>query len=361
MNRFRPIWLTRGLVARSLLPVAWLFQLLVSLRRQCYRRGWCSVLPSAVPVIVVGNISVGGTGKSPLTQALVIQFQALGWRPGIVSRGYGGQPQSTPLAVCESSKASVVGDEPLMLARTTGVPVCVCTERAQAVAHLAQHSDVDLVFSDDGLQHYAMARQFEIAVVDAQRGLGNGWMLPAGPLREPVSRLRQVDWIAAQMPAELGRASIPLTSLSIEDVAGLQQIAHHAHNFFTSFRLRLIDVCNLQNFQTSALENFRQKRVHAIAGIAFPQRFFDSLEALGILVIAHPKPDHHFYSAADFNFSDDLPILVTSKDAVKITTLAMPLDRIFEVRVSVEFNTALRNAITQMSDQLRAVLAEPSH
>ncbi|MEO6698760.1 MAG: tetraacyldisaccharide 4'-kinase, partial [Paraperlucidibaca sp.] len=180
---------------RLLLPLSWLFSWLAARRRRAYASGKKLVWRAPVPVIVVGNISVGGTGKTPLTQALVAQLRANGWQPGIISRGYGGRC-AYPCLVSAHATAAEVGDEPLLLANACAVPVVVDPVRSRGVAHLlARHPECNVIISDDGLQHYALARDIEIAVIDGKRGLGSGWALPAGPLREPLSRLDEVDFV----------------------------------------------------------------------------------------------------------------------------------------------------------------------
>ena len=194
-------WREGGALATALRPLGALAGALVAARAALYRTGRLAVVPSPLPVVVIGNLSVGGTGKTPLTAHLVEQFRARGWRPGIVSRGHGGERHESPRHVRADDRASEVGDEPLMLHRASGVPVCVCVHRARAVAALAADTDCDLVLSDDGLQHLAMARDAEIVVVDGEAGFGNGRLLPAGPLREPVARLASVDLIAVRRSA----------------------------------------------------------------------------------------------------------------------------------------------------------------
>ena len=193
MSAIERAWREGGALATALRPLGALHGALGALRAAGYRRGRPRVLPSALPVLVVGNVSVGGTGKTPLTARLVAELRERGWRPGIVSRGYGGARHDRPRHVRADDAARDVGDEPLMLHRATGAPVCVCARRALAVAALARDTDCDVVLSDDGLQHLAMARDAEIVVVDAERGFGNGRLLPAGPLRERPARLLGAD------------------------------------------------------------------------------------------------------------------------------------------------------------------------
>jgi len=358
MNTLVRAWQSRGWLACVLWPVSLLLRLIVALRSWFlkYRRLQSTTEGDAVtvPVIVVGNISVGGTGKSPLTASLVEFFQAQGWRPGIVARGYGGSKIDTPQWVSPQSDPAHVGDEPVMLSSMTGVPVCVCRHRAQALATLAESGNVDIVFSDDGLQHYAMHRDVEIAVIDEHRGLGNGWLLPAGPLREPPSRLKTVDLIAVHrtvVPAD-ATAGAPIGVSLPENVSS------------GTFCLRQVEVRALSVLSNSTesipLQSFAQRRVHAVAGIGDPERFFRQLEQADISVIAHPFADHHAWSASDLSFNDELPILMTSKDAVKVRYLIEQTgsvnnaDLMFEVSVRAELDVQLTSAVASIEENLRA-------
>jgi len=349
MNSLDKAWQSRGWLACLLWPVSLLFRLLVALRRFFYSvRHWHAAKSAeefAVPVLIIGNISVGGTGKSPLTAALVSYFSSQGWRPGIVARGYGGSQIDTPQLVEASSDPSLVGDEPVMLAQLTGVPVCVCRYRNQAVSRLIEAGQVDIVFSDDGLQHYAMQRDIEIVVVDEHRGLGNEWLLPAGPLREPPSRLVSVDVIALHKTEATNSVSLP------ENVSS------------GTFSLAISGVQRLTHTDDSAahssLQNFAGQRVHAVAGIGNPDRFFRQLEAANIVVIPHPFPDHYVWSAEDLLFDDKLPVFMTSKDAVKVRLLqkqamGLAIDApLYEVLVEAEFGTELEAAFSAIEEHLR--------
>jgi tetraacyldisaccharide 4'-kinase len=276
-----------------------IFFLAASLRRVLYRRGWFRIERLPVPVIVVGNITVGGAGKTPLVLHIAQKLIECGRHPGIVSRGYGGGATAI-LEVHGDSDPAQVGDEPLLLKRRFEGPVFVGRRRAEAAkALLAAHPDCDVILLDDGLQHYALARDVEIAVLD-RRGIMNGWPLPAGPLREPVSRLAQADALVLN-----GHVGPPLRGLEV-------------------FRMRLdgsrfyrldepAQVC-----QASALAGLN---LHAVAGIGEPQRFFDQLMSMGLNCRLHPFPDHHRYTAGDLDFDGDA-ILTTEKDAVKFKGLA---------------------------------------
>jgi tetraacyldisaccharide 4'-kinase len=276
-----------------LAPLSLLYCLLAWLRRQGYRLGWLSSQGVAVPLVVVGNITVGGSGKSPLVIALVEWLRSRGFTPAVVSRGYGRSDESVLLRVETNSPASEVGDEPLLIAATTGVAVYVCADRVLAAA-AAVAAGADIIVSDDGLQHYRMQRTLELAVVDQARQQGNRLCLPAGPLREPVTRLTQVDAVVLQG----GGAAEP------------------------SFRLQVQPLYRLgQREERRSLQQFRGCRVHAVAAIGNPQRFFDQLVEGGIEVIPHPFPDHHQYNGTEFGAADGLPLLMTEKDAVKCAAL----------------------------------------
>jgi tetraacyldisaccharide 4'-kinase len=290
-------WRQRGVLAWMLLPVTFLFSCAVALRRAAYRLGWLSSVRLPVPVVVVGNLVAGGAGKTPLTLWLAQQLSALGRRPGIVSRGFGREGSAVIEVKVGAGGTPVAraGDEPLLLAQRAGCPVFVGSDRvAAARALLAAHPDCDLVLCDDGLQHYRLARDVEIAVID-RRGLMNGWMLPSGPLREPGRRLRTADALVLN-----AAEAVP-----VRDVPQFRMRLAGTH----FYRLdNPAAVCSVQ--QLAGLD------LHAIAGIAEPQRFFDHLAALGLPFTAHPFPDHHRYAAADFCFAADA-ILTTEKDALK--------------------------------------------
>lgn len=283
-----------------LAPAALAFRGVSAVRRSLYRRGWLRVARLPVPVVVVGNITVGGSGKTPLTIALAADLARRGWRPGLISRGYR-RRDAAPRAVHADDDPDDVGDEPLLLART-GLPVWVGADRgAAARGLLAAHPDCDSIIADDGLQHYALARDVEIAVLDAERGVGNGWPLPAGPLREPAARLAEVDAIV-----RLGAAAV---SRSGRDFA------------MTLAGERFVRVNAAATVVAEAAE-LRSGRVHAVAGIGNPARFFAQLASLGIAATCHPFPDHHRYTAADLALPDATAILMTEKDAVKCKPFA---------------------------------------
>ncbi len=304
------------LVTRLLAPLSILFAIVVFARRALYRMRLLPVSRIRVPVVVIGNITAGGSGKTPLVLWIVQHLQAAGLRPGIVSRGYGGRVAARRESACEVSIASdpaSVGDEPLLLARRAHCPVWVGVDRVGACrALLLQHPECDVLVLDDGLQHYALARDVEIAVVDP-RGFGNGFLFPAGPLREPVSRLREVDAVV------------------YNGGAGIAGPAGH------SMRLEGGELINLTNASRSVTAAaLGSKRVHAVAGIGDPARFFRHLESLGFEVVPHSFPDHHAYGASDFAFAESLPVVMTEKDAVKCLGFAQPHFWMLPVRAELD-------------------------
>lgn len=277
-------------------PLSLLFGVLSALRRLAYRIGVFNVWRAPIPVVVVGNITVGGTGKTPLTLWLAGYLRACGYRPGIVSRGYGGRVEGAR-AVAASDPAIEVGDEPLLLARRSACPVWIAKNRPSAARGLlAAHPECDVLICDDGLQHYALARDVEIAVIGS-KGFGNGLQLPAGPLREPLSRLHSVDMVVAN------------------DLSSARE--HYVMRLEGATFRNVLD-----SRQTASAAAFVGLMVHAVAGIGNPQRFFDSLERLGIPFTAHSFPDHHPYQAGDLQFDDAQAVLMTEKDAVKCVAFA---------------------------------------
>lgn len=292
---YRPVWWMTALLA---LPEG-LFALLAALRRLLYRCGLKSVTTLPVPVVIIGNINVGGVGKTPLTESLLRDFTALGVKVGVISRGYGGS-HTVPTLVSARTPASLVGDEPLLLA-ATGAPVAVGRNRiAAAQLLLQQYPDLALILSDDGLQHYALGRTLEIAVLDGERGLGNGHLLPAGPLREPAARLRSVDAIVVN-GGDASRLSLPPGVPCFR-----QTLAPGA--FYRA----------ANPADTRQAQDFAGEQVAALAGIGNPQRFFDTLQRLGVtLQRSIALPDHH--PLADTDLPQDVDaVIVTAKDAVKL-------------------------------------------
>lgn len=275
-------------------PLTLLFALLTALRRTLYQTGFLKSRQFQVPVVVVGNITVGGTGKTPLTLALIERLRAEGFTPGVVSRGYGGHAEY-PLLVNENVTARESGDEPMTLFQRTAVPLVVDPQRSRAVEHLLAHSTCDVVLCDDGLQHYALARDIEIAVVDGARGLGNGRLLPMGPLREKAPRLRHVQHVVINGDGFSWPEAVRM-QLAVQPWKNLRNEEH----------------------PLPAMGS----RIHAFAGIGNPQRFFAQLAAEGFDVVPHAFPDHHDYATRELDFHDGLPVVMTEKDAVKCLTVA---------------------------------------
>lgn len=298
------LWRQRGPLACLLFPVSLVFRALIALRRAAYRAGLMQSHGVSVPVVVVGNLTVGGSGKTPLVIHLASALRSRGRRPGIVSRGYRGENRSVT-EVTASSNPAEVGDEPILIARRAGCPVFVGRDRvAAAHALLAVHPECDVVLSDDGLQHYRLKRDLELAVFD-ERGVLNGWCLPAGPLREPLSRLAQVDALVLN-----GTAVSPAPTLGRPEF---------------SMRLEGKRLYRLGNPQfTCSVADLIGGKLHAVAGIGAPQRFFDMLRAMGLDVIEHAFPDHHEYFVDDLAFADGV-MLTTEKDAVKLVHLSLSL------------------------------------
>lgn len=311
-------WYRRTPLHLILFPLSLIFHALVSVRRTLYRVGILQSHKLSIPVIVVGNISVGGTGKTPLTLTLAQQLIARGWHPLIVSRGYGGSARQ-PQHVALSSDAQLVGDEPLLMARRELCPVWIGQNRASS-AQLAMlaHPRCDVILCDDGLQHYHLQRDVEIIVIDAQRGLGNGWMLPAGPLREPIARLQAVDAVVINgNHAPVGQYLMYLSGATFYNL--------------------------LDPKKTATPADFKSLNNHAVAGIGNPQRYFDHLQSLGIRFTPHDFPDHHAYLASDLSFANCDAILLTEKDAVKCAVFAD--NNYWVLRVDAHIDPALTDHI----------------
>jgi tetraacyldisaccharide 4'-kinase len=279
-------------------PLEWLYRAVVQRKRARFLAGEGSIYRPPVPVVVVGNITVGGTGKTPLILWLIEHCRSQGLRVGVVSRGYGAQPPQLPWRVQADQAASVAGDEPLLIVQRCDVPLMIDPDRSRAVAALLAAEPLDLILSDDGLQHYRLARDLELVVIDAARGLGNRHCLPAGPLREPVERLQSVDALLYN-----GASSDPQGGYA--------------------FTLQPRTLVNLRTGEQRPLSHFPpDQALHAVAGIGNPQRFFNTLEGLHWRPVAHAFADHAQFSAELLNFSPALPLLMTEKDAVKCRAFA---------------------------------------
>ncbi|HHJ34288.1 MAG TPA: tetraacyldisaccharide 4'-kinase [Gammaproteobacteria bacterium] len=305
-----------------LLPLSALYCLFGYLRRKLYSLNVIKSFRSDVPVIIVGNIVAGGSGKTPLLIALCEYARNRGLSPGVVSRGYGGRVDGLKQVVADDM-AELVGDEPLMIHRKIDVPVVVSADRVSAVNHLLENNGCDVVFSDDGLQHYRMMRDFEIAVVDTSRYFGNGFCLPAGPLREPVSRLNDVDLVIYNTGSDTTSESKVSESCS--------------------YSLRLSGISRLRDGEKASFSSFEQRTVHAVAGIGNPARFFNQLRQQGMNIIEHIFSDHHRYEQGDFSGWASGCIVMTEKDAVKCHSLVL-LDA-WVVAAKVELSAKLESEL----------------
>lgn len=292
-------WLKRiSFMSLILLPWSILFMAIVVMRKALYRAGIKKQMHFNVPVVVVGNFVVGGTGKTPLVLALVKLLVSKGYKPGIVSRGYGVDKLEQPIFVHSNNDPSEVGDEPVLLANRAQVPMVVCADRPLAVQHLLNNSDCDIVLSDDGMQHFPLGRDIEIVVVDGERKFGNGLCLPAGPLREPLMGLNRADWIVCN-------GKLLSRKLRLAKKLVLMTLVPQA----------IINVSDPT--KTLDPESMHDKKIHAVAGIGNPGRFFKELKALGFSIIEHPFPDHYRYKRQDLDFGEDELVVMTEKDAVK--------------------------------------------
>jgi tetraacyldisaccharide 4'-kinase len=305
-------WLVARWYERAPVPV-WLgalevlYKSALALRRRLYAWGFLRTRQVGVPVVIVGNLTVGGTGKTPLVAALAVALRERGWQPGILSRGYGAARHSASL-LPGAAAPEEYGDEPVWLSRSSGVPVAIGRRRFEA-AELLSHSGCDVIISDDGLQHWALARDIEILVIDGLRRFGNGRLLPAGPLREPASRAGRVD-LRVVNGGHAGAGEIAMTVRAARIV-------------------RVGDVAHALN-----LGDLRGQKVHAVAGIGNPERFFTMLEGSGLIVDRHAWPDHHRFTGEEVQFDDELLVLVTEKDAVKVARFAH--DRLYAVPIDVQ-------------------------
>lgn len=295
-----------GTVLRLL---AALFARLAVLRRALYRRGLLRADRVDCPVLVVGNLSLGGAGKTPLTLALVEGLRARGWRPGVISRGFGGDTKSATLLPTSPDPARF-GDEPCVLAERSGVPVAVARRRADAARLLRQRCDVNVLIADDALQHLALARDIEVLVIDGRRLFGNGRLLPAGPLREPPERALRCDFRVVNGDVLPTHSNVAGVAAAIKDAWPMA--------------LRIDRALRLDGKGERGLESLRGEAINAMAGIADPARFFAALAGKGLSASLHPFADHHPFIAEDFGFDDGRPLLMTEKDAVKCRAFCRP-------------------------------------
>lgn len=340
--QFPSWWRNRNLISWFFWPFSFIFGFIVAIRRQAYRWGIFKTYKSTLPIIVIGNISVGGTGKTPLVIALAEYLKQQHLRPAIISRGYKSQATEFPFLVTADTPVTLAGDEPLMMAQHTQCTVMIDPQRVRAVKALEASDEYDVIISDDGLQHYAMARDIEIIVVDGKRQFGNGFLMPAGMLREPISRINKVDIVVCNSETQTERQTLhqPLAALA------------KTNRYFNMF-LKPAQACSLSSDEKFDLALLKHKRVHAIAGIGNPERFFNLLREYQIDVSEHPFPDHHVYTEADFAFRKDkfIPIIMTEKDAVKCKDLVY---NAWFVEVSAELPDGFYELVLHQLAQLRA-------
>jgi tetraacyldisaccharide 4'-kinase len=303
-----------------LLPLSWLFQLISRIRRYNLT---LNQKKNTAPVIVIGNITIGGSGKTPLVIHLAKLFSHAGYKVGIISRGYGRiESDQKPILVTPNNDASEVGDEPVIIVQQTQCAMVIGRNRIACIEKLlSTFPSTDIILSDDGLQHYKMSRDIEIAVINGNKRFGNGFCLPAGPLREPVSRLNQVDYVIASHKA----------------LADEYLLSYHLKSF--------VSLDPQINSIPIPYHSFTE--VHAVAGIGEPAAFFSSLEGIGIKIIKHTFPDHHSYKISDLDFGDDLPIIMTEKDAVKCKMFNLKNGWFLTIETSLpqEFESTIKNRI----------------
>lgn len=295
-RRLTDIWYEDAFLGVWLMPLGFLFRDVIRFRKFLYRLGVLKSYTLPVPVIVVGNITVGGTGKTPLIICLAEFLKESGYKPGIISRGYGGKAESWPQWVLAESDPKLVGDEALLIAKQTGCPMVVGPLRVEAAKALLKQADCNVILSDDGLQHYALNRTIEIAVIDGERRFGNGYCLPAGPLREPIERLQSVDLVVVNgQEAEENQFTMQLVGNTL---------------------------INLVTGEKKSLDELKGVECHALAGIGNPERFFEVLTSAGLIFKSQSFPDHYQFQNHDIQYSDNKPVLMTEKDAVKCSAFA---------------------------------------
>ncbi|HEB87753.1 MAG TPA: tetraacyldisaccharide 4'-kinase [Gammaproteobacteria bacterium] len=307
---FEHSWYNNNTLTLMLRPLTWLYCAVIFVRHLVYRLGLRKRYRLKVPVIVVGNLSVGGTGKTPVVVHIAQMLKRSGYAPGIISRGYGGKARSWPQQVRPDADPVMVGDEAILISRRSGCPMAVGPNRGLTGELLQKHSGCDIIISDDGLQHYALERDVEIVVIDGMRRFGNGLCLPAGPLREPASKKEKVDFVITN---------------------GMAIRNEYAMRYQGEMLVNLND-----SEKTCALSDLVGQSVHVLAGIGNPFRFFEQLRRKGLQVIEHPFSDHHLFSADDLLFDDDKPLLMTEKDAVKCQRFAG--ENMWYLPIKIEMN-----------------------
>lgn len=295
MSLLTKIWYQKHPLFYALIPLSGIYRIALYFKNLSYQLGLKKITHFPVPVVVVGNLTVGGTGKTPLIIALCHFLLKEGYKPGVVSRGYGGKSKKWPLHVYPNSDPIQVGDEPVLIACNTACPIVVDPNRVRAVQTLLDIYHCDIVLSDDGLQHTALGRDIEIIVVDGVRRFGNHFCLPAGPLREPITHLEKANFIVTRGNALSGEWAMQLIPNKLR---------------------------NLLNPEKEFPTKINGKTIHAVAGIGNPQVFFDQLRAMGFSIIEHPFPDHYPYKPKDMDFGSNAIVIMTEKDAVKYQPFA---------------------------------------
>jgi tetraacyldisaccharide 4'-kinase len=322
-DKIRQRWYGGGEVSGLSKFAAKLFGYVVASRKKCYESGFFKVQRLKVPVIVVGNITAGGGGKTPMVIWLVNHLKSLGYKPGIVSRGYGGKRKVEPMFVTANANPSASGDEPLLMAKSTQLPVMVGKDRVKAAKALINNYSVNVIVSDDGMQHLSLGRDAEIVMLDAKWRTGNHMMMPAGPLREPLERLNSVDLVVFK---------------------GNFENQHH-------YELEIETIYQLNHKQQiKEISEFRNQKVVAMAGIANPEGFFSSLSKAGIPIIKTALPDHYDFSESDFSELGETMVLMTEKDAVKCEHMSLP--NVWVVKVKLKMPEKTLTAINQLIDQV---------
>lgn len=328
-RKLQRIWYRGHWASLALLPLSWIYGAVVRIRRLLYQKSLLRSFSAECPVVIVGNITAGGTGKTPLVIWLTSKLSERGLRSGVASRGYGAADNSTLPLVDSHSDPAIVGDEPLVIARRTGASVVVGRDRV-AVARKLAGMGVDVIICDDGLQHYRLRRDVEIAVLDGDRRLGNKRLLPAGPLREPARRLLEVD-VVINNGGTVGEAELPMSLYGIE-------------------------IINMKDGRQRSVKSLAGERWHVVAGIGNPERFFAMLEREGLRLIRHPFPDHARLSRGDLEFEDAAPVLMTEKDAVKCTTFAS--DRCWYLPVTAQLDDAGEELLELIMSRCRLAATE---
>ena len=318
------LWYTKNFTSTLLLPLSWLFGLVASIRHIIGKKNSLNTELKNIYIIVVGNLTVGGSGKTPLVSYLALRCQSENLKVGIIMRGYK-RKDSILIEVLSDSAVETVGDEALMLKQKTACPVAIAANRCEAAKYLNEKYNLDVIISDDGLQHYRLPRNLEIVVIDGEREFGNSRCLPAGPLREPISRLTSADLIVCNGENE-----------------------KYEYQYYSAFD-KVISLAD--DTINKALDSFCDIKVHALAGIGHPKRFFTMLEDAGLQVIMHPFPDHHRFNRSDLEFNDDFPILMTEKDAVKCRQFAK--ENTWYVPLTITPNKKLDDQLSKLLEDIK--------